>query len=198
MEETPLKRGSEPMHPVEVQPARPAMAGAISRLIAECVRGSYTGLLEGTAVQRLVAECSLPRIQAETGIPGGAPGWLGWLVATTPDGTVIGAAAGGVPLPGAGEVYRLCVSPQRRGNCVGSLLLAALTEQQREYDAETQAVTLLSEKDPAVGFFRCHGFQGSGTRLTRPLRAIADLSRHPDDRSEAHPMPALECCSGTC
>ncbi|UYQ66375.1 GNAT family N-acetyltransferase [Streptomyces peucetius] len=114
------------------------------------------------------SNCSLTRIRAEIGIPGGAPGWLGWLVAMEGD-RVVGAAAGGVPTAGEGELYTLCAALDRRGRDVGSTLLTAATELMLEHDAEQQSVTLHSEQDPTGGFFRRHGFTGSGTRLVRGL-----------------------------
>ncbi|MFJ9029463.1 GNAT family N-acetyltransferase [Streptomyces sp. NPDC102274] len=158
------------MPPVEVRPATPVEALAISRLLAEAIRDSYTGILEEPTVEHLVStNCSLTRIKAEIGIPGGVPGWLGWLVAIDTEGTVVGVAAGGVPTAGEGEVYSLCASPALRGTGIGTALLTAVTERIREHDAKRQAVSLHSEQDPARGFFVRQGFTGSGTRLLRGL-----------------------------
>lgn len=157
------------MHLVEVRSAMLAEAPAISRLLAEAIRDTYTDVLSESAVQHLVsANCSLAQIKAEIGIPGGAPGWLGWLVAV--DGErVIGAAAGGVPTAGEGELYSLCTAPDSRGRGVGTSLLAAATDRMLEHDAKRQAVTLHSEQDPTEGFFRRYGFDGTNRRLKRPL-----------------------------
>lgn len=157
------------MRPVEVRSATPVEAPAISRLLAEAIRNTYTDVLSEVAVQHLVSSnCSLTRIRAEIGIPGGAPGWLGWLVAMEGD-RVVGVAAGGVPVAGEGELYSLCTALDRRGQAVGSTLLAAATERMLDHDAKHQAVTLHSAQDPTEGFFRRHGFAGSGNRLMRSL-----------------------------
>ncbi|WP_434591260.1 GNAT family N-acetyltransferase [Streptomyces sp. A5-4] len=159
------------MHSVEVRPAVSAEASAISRLLATAIRDSYTGLLGSTDVERLVSRhCPLTRINAEIGIRGGAPGWLGWLVAVDADGTVLGTAAGGVPLAGHGELYALCMLPSRRHEGIGSTLLAAATDRMRAHQAERQSISLPTTKDPALPFYERHGFTGDGTRLARTLR----------------------------
>lgn len=157
------------MYSTEVRPATPAEAPAISRLLAEAIRDTYTDVLSAAGVSHLVSSnCSLPRIRAEIGIPGGAPGWLGWLVAAD-GGEVIGATAGGVPSAGEGELYALCVALDRRGEGVGAALLDAVTALERAQDAKRQTVTLHTAQDPTAGFFRHHGFEGADTRLTRAL-----------------------------
>ncbi|MGM0348724.1 GNAT family N-acetyltransferase [Streptomyces sp. Adlamb9] len=153
---------------VDVRSAAAVDAAPISQLLATVIRHSWTGVLADDEVDRLVGtNCSLPRIAAETGIPGGAPGWLGWLVVAEPDGRVVGAAAGGVPGPGQGEIYALCTAPDRRRRGIGSTLLGALTDRMRLHRARTQRVTLRSDDDPALPFFTAHGFTGGGRRPVR-------------------------------
>ncbi|MEU3313779.1 GNAT family N-acetyltransferase [Streptomyces sp. NPDC006662] len=155
----------------DVRTAAPGDAAAISRLLAEALREDYAGLLGEMRVRRLVADhCSLPRIRAEIGIPGGAPAWLGWLVAADADGTVVGAVSGGVPLPAEGEVYALCTAPDRRRRGVGTALLAAVGERMRAQGAASQRITLPAEGAPALPFFTHHGFTAlSPVRLGRSL-----------------------------
>ncbi|MFB6838193.1 GNAT family N-acetyltransferase [Streptomyces sp. NPDC056361] len=123
-------------------------------------------------MRRLIsAQCALPRIRAEIEIPGGAPGWLGWLVATDTEGAVVGVAAGGVPVPGEGEVYALAVAPGSRRTGVGTALLAAATDRMRAYDAHEQRVKLPVDTDPALPFYTHQGFTALAdpARLGRPL-----------------------------
>ncbi|MBA0053158.1 GNAT family N-acetyltransferase [Streptomyces sp. AJS327] len=158
---------------VEVRSATPADASTISWLLADSLRGSYSGLVDADTLSQLLhTHCSLERIKAEVGIPGGAPGWLGWLVAA--DGrTVVGVGAGGVPSPTQGEVYALGVALERRREGVGSSLLTALSERQRDHGAVSQAISLPCPAErvdaPGLPFLTARGFTGSGTRLARPL-----------------------------
>ncbi|MGW0392129.1 GNAT family N-acetyltransferase [Streptomyces sp. NPDC003042] len=146
-------------------------ATSISRLLAEGIRDSYGPALGETPVERLVSDhCSLPRIRAEIEIPGGAPGWLGWLVAVDADGVVVGAASGGVPVPAEGEVYAACAARGRRRQGIGTALLEAVTERMRAYGATSQRITLPVEQDPALPFLTRHGFTPlTPVRLSRAL-----------------------------
>ncbi|MFI8993333.1 GNAT family N-acetyltransferase [Streptomyces sp. NPDC053542] len=156
------------MSPVTVRPATPADAAAISQLLGQVIRDSYSGILDTSAVQQLVGtHCSLSRLHAEIGIPGGAPGWLGWLVAADASGRVVGAAAGGVPMPGEGELYALGTAPDQRHRKIGGTLLAEVTDRMRDHGALRQGFSLPCEQDPALPFFTRVGFERSGTRLTR-------------------------------
>ncbi|GAA1902561.1 hypothetical protein GCM10009716_10570 [Streptomyces sodiiphilus] len=148
------------MSAVDVRPAVDGDAAPVSRIVAEAIRDMYTPLLGEGAAELLAAEhCSLPRIRAEIGIPGGAPGWLGWLVADSGDGSLAGAAAGGVPCAGSGEIYVLCVAPARQRTGVGGSLLGALTSRQLRHGAALQYVSLPGPRSPAAfPFFARHGF----------------------------------------
>ncbi|MFI8518712.1 GNAT family N-acetyltransferase [Streptomyces sp. NPDC085481] len=159
------------MQLADVRAAAAADAATISRLLAESIRGSYTEILGEIPTGRLVStQCALSRIRAEIEIPGGAPGWLGWLVATGADGALVGVAAGGVPVPGEGELYALAVIPGARRGGVGTALLAAASERMREFGAARQRLTLPTEQDPALPFYERQGFAPlNPTRLNRSL-----------------------------
>ncbi|MER5806901.1 GNAT family N-acetyltransferase [Streptomyces sp. NPDC002033] len=155
----------------DVRTAAPGDATAISRLLAEAIRGAYGSLLGEIRAGRLVSDhCALPRIRAEIEIPGGAPGWLGWLVATDAKGSVLGAVSGGVPVASQGELYALCTAPGRRREGVGTALLEAATDRMRAHGATSQRIGLPAEGAPDLPFFTHHGFTGLGAvRFGRTL-----------------------------
>ncbi|MFI8515058.1 GNAT family N-acetyltransferase [Streptomyces sp. NPDC085460] len=146
-----------------VRTAAAGDATTISRLLADAIRSSYSGMLEEIPLRRLIStQCALPRIRAEIEIPGGAPGWLGWLVAESEEGRLVGAAACGVPVPGEGELYALAVEEGARRRGIGTALLAAATDRTRGYEAREQRVQLPVEADPALPFYRERGFASLG------------------------------------
>lgn len=155
----------------DVRTAAPGDASAISRLLAEAIRDGYGEALGEIRVGRLVSDhCALPRIRAEIGIPGGAPAWLGWLVAADTDGTVVGAVSGGVPVAAEGEVYALCVTPARQREGIGTALLEAATRLMRAHGATYQRITLPVEQAPVLPFLTRHGFDAlTPVRLGRAL-----------------------------
>lgn len=155
----------------DVRTAAPGDATAISRLLAEAIRGAYGGILGEIRVGLLVSDhCALPRIRAEIEIPGGAPGWLGWLVAADAKGSVVGAVSGGVPVASRGEVYALCTAPTRRREGIGTALLAAATDRMRAHGAASQGIGLPAEGAPDLPFFTHHGFTAlTPVRLGRTL-----------------------------
>ncbi|MFI8322858.1 GNAT family N-acetyltransferase [Streptomyces sp. NPDC085529] len=154
-----------------VRTAAAGDATPISRLLADAIRSSYAGMLEEIPLRRLIStQCALPRIRAEIEIPGGAPGWLGWLVAEDAEGRLVGVAACGVPVPGEGELYALAVEEGARRRGIGTALLAAATDRTRAYEAREQRVQLPVAADPALPFYRERGFAALGP--TRWGRAV--------------------------
>lgn len=72
--------------------------------------------------------------------------------------TVVGVIRGDRPEPGVGEIFSLYVHPDRQGEGVGSALLTALTERQRERGATDQWVYVFADHDDAIGFYDSKGF----------------------------------------
>ncbi|MFE3071963.1 GNAT family N-acetyltransferase [Streptomyces sp. NPDC059247] len=91
-------------------------------------------------------------------------------MATDAEGVIVGATAGGVPVPGEGEVYALAVTDGSRRRGVGTALLTAATERMRDHGALDQRVELPAAADPALPFYTRLGFSAlSPTRWSRPL-----------------------------
>ncbi|MCY0928842.1 GNAT family N-acetyltransferase [Streptomyces sp. H27-H1] len=155
----------------QVRTAASHDAASISRLLAEGIRDSYSEILGRPSTERLVSDqCALPRLRAEIEMPGGAPGWLGWLVAAGPDGVIHGVASGGVAVPAQGEIYALCTALGRRRSGIGTALLAAVTLRMVAYGATSQRIGLPVEQDPALPFFTHHDFaRVTPVRLGRTL-----------------------------
>jgi ribosomal protein S18 acetylase RimI-like enzyme len=136
-------------------------AEGIARVCAAGWRDTYRGLKEPERIEAVIAEYYTPeRISREIASP---EGWDGWIVAVEND-TVIGAGGGGITQPGVGEIFVLYLDPTRRGEGIGTLLLEAITEQQRSHGAREQWVSVEPENTKGLPFYRARDFEVRGKR----------------------------------
>jgi ribosomal protein S18 acetylase RimI-like enzyme len=136
-------------------------AEGIARVCAAGWRDTYHGLKEPERIEAVIAEYYAPeRIRREIAAP---EGWDGWIVAVEDD-TVIGAGGGGMTQPGVGEIFVLYLDPTRRGEGIGTLILDAITEQQRAQGAREQWVSVEPENTRGLPFYYTRGFQVRGKR----------------------------------
>ena len=144
------------MGPVRIRGARLEDAEGIARVCAAGWRDTYRGLKEPKRIEATIAEYYSPdRIRGEI-----APskGWDGWIVAVEDD-TVVGAGGGGLTEPGVGEVFVLYLDPTRRGEGIGTLLLDAITAQQRFQGAREQWVSVEPDNAKGLPFYCARGFE---------------------------------------
>ena len=112
-------------------------------------------------IEAVIAEYYTPeRIGREIAAP---EGWDGRIVAVEGD-TVVGAGGGGMTEPGVGEIFVLYLDPARRGEGIGTLLLDAITEQQRAQGAREQWVSVEPENAKGLPFYDARGFEVQGQR----------------------------------
>jgi len=109
----------------------------------------------------VIAEyCEPERIRREIAAP---EGWNGWIVAVE-DETVVGAGGGGMTEPGVGEIFVLYIDPTRRGEGIGTLILDAITEEQRAQGAREQWVSVEPENKKGLPFYFARSFELRGQR----------------------------------
>jgi ribosomal protein S18 acetylase RimI-like enzyme len=136
-------------------------AEGIAHTCAAGWRDTYEGLYPSERIESVIAEYyAVDRIAAEIVSP---QGWHGWTVAVD-DGRVVGAGGGGMIEPGVGEVFVLYLDPARRREGIGSLLLDAITDQQRADGAHEQWVSVEPENAKGLPFYRARGFKPAGER----------------------------------
>ena len=144
-----------------IRRAEPDDADGIARVCAEGWRDTYSGIYAPEHIESVIAEYYAPqRITAEIIAP---EGWDGWNVALE-DRRVVGAGGGGMIDAGVGEIFVLYVDPKRRGEGI-SLVLDAITEQQRVHGAREQWVSVEPENAKGLPFYFARGF---GLRGKRP------------------------------
>jgi GNAT superfamily N-acetyltransferase len=153
---------------VIIRRAVPGDASGIARVCAEGWRDTYQDIYAPEEIEKVIADYYTPeRITAEIIAP---EGWDGWIVAVE-RAKVIGAGGGGMTDQGISEIFVLYLDPSRRGEGIGSLLLDAITEQQRAQGAREQWVSVEPENKKGLPFYLARGFRVLGNRPawgTRP------------------------------
>ncbi|WP_053363312.1 GNAT family N-acetyltransferase [Bacillus sp. FJAT-27251] len=84
-------------------------------------------------------------------------GWDGWFVALEED-HVVGAIGGGSVGESESEVFVLYLDPGRRGEGIGTKLLEALTEVQRQKGASKQWVSVAKGNMKGIPFYEARKF----------------------------------------
>ena len=84
--------------------------------------------------------------------------WQGYVVALEDD-EVIGAGGGGMITDTSGEVFVLYLNPNRRNEGIGTLLLDAITKQQKDLKATEQWVSIQKDNQKGIPFYEARGFQ---------------------------------------
>ncbi|GAB3048305.1 GNAT family N-acetyltransferase [Virgibacillus ainsalahensis] len=87
-----------------------------------------------------------------------ADGWDGYFVALD-DGKVVGAIGGGMIAPDKSEVFVLYLESGRRGEGIGTKLLAHLTDVQKEKGAIEQWVSVQKGNHKGIPFYEARAFQ---------------------------------------
>src|SRR5207342_2826827 len=141
---------------ITIRRAEPEDATGIARVCAEGWRDTYRDIYEPERIEEAIADhYAVDRIAAEATA---SHGWDGWIVAVD-EGTVVGAGGGGMIEPGVGEVFVLYLDPTRRREGIGSLLLDAISEQQRAHGAHEQWVSVDPDNAKGLPFYLPRGFQ---------------------------------------
>jgi ribosomal protein S18 acetylase RimI-like enzyme len=146
---------------VVVRRAVPGDADGIAGTCAAGWRDTYRDIYPAERIESVIAEYYTPdRIAAEIVAP---QEWDGWIVAVE-DGRVVGAGGGGMIEPGVGEIFVLYLDPDRRREGIGTLLLDAITDQQRAQGAHEQWVSVDPDNAKGLPFYRARGFVVAGER----------------------------------
>jgi len=92
------------------------------------------------------------------------------------DGKAIGIACGIVHSEDddTAKIYQMWVQPDKRGQGIGKLLLNRLLEWAESAELDKVELTVTTNNDDAVRFYRCTGFTNIGE--LEPLRSGSELS----------------------
>lgn len=144
---------------------RPATAADVPAIIDVCTAGAgfiMEPLLPAAVIARQSELFySADRVRREVDPAHFSPEWQGYLVAELA-GRVIGAAGGGMIAEGIGCLYVIFLDLDVRRRGIGTLLLDAVTAQQRALGARRQRVHVLAGNHDARQFYEAHGFTQIG------------------------------------
>ncbi|MEC1794523.1 GNAT family N-acetyltransferase [Bacillus mojavensis] len=128
----------------------------ISKVCSDANWATYRDIYPKDYLESIIREFYNPdRILKE--VSSSTKGWGGYFVALEND-TVIGAGAGGMISDTSGEIYVLYLSPDRRNEGIGSLLLDAITKQQKEFHATEQWISVQKGNQKGIPFYEAKGF----------------------------------------
>ncbi|MFS0561021.1 GNAT family N-acetyltransferase [Terribacillus sp. 179-K 1B1 HS] len=137
---------------MEIKKAETAHAAAIARICAKGWRQTVEGKLSEEAQNRTVGHWyNLERVKED--IDTGGYGYVAMA-----GETVVGVIGGGVTAPETGAVFVLYVEEKSRYQGTGTLLLEALTQDQKKQGARTQWVSVQEGNQLAIPFYEARGF----------------------------------------
>ncbi|WP_035427498.1 MULTISPECIES: GNAT family N-acetyltransferase [Sediminibacillus] len=142
---------------ITIKKAQPEHAAGIARVCTVANWATYRNIRSTTYIERVIEEFyNEPRILKE--IEQTSRSWGGWFVAME-EGNVIGAAGGGMTEEKEAEIYVLYLDPERRNEGIGTMLLEAVTEQQKQLGAIKQWVSVAEGNQKAIPFYEARSFQ---------------------------------------
>ncbi|MEN2767581.1 GNAT family N-acetyltransferase [Ornithinibacillus xuwenensis] len=129
----------------------------IAKVCTDATRATYRDIYTDEQIETIIKEFYKPeRILKEVSTT--TEGWGGYFVAVEDD-VVIGAGGGGMIRKDVGEIYVLYLKPDRRNEGIGTYLVHAITEQQKEYHAKEQWVSVQKGNEKGIPFYEAKGFQ---------------------------------------
>ena len=135
----------------DVLPADYVEANVSGRYDADRIVGQIDGTGDTGGIGQWLVALDRDPDESDAGSPGAD--------SAGPSESVVGTVRDDRPEPGVGEVSGLYVHPDWQGAGVGSRLLSALTERQREDGVVEQHTYAFADNDAAIGFYESKGFE---------------------------------------
>jgi GNAT superfamily N-acetyltransferase len=142
---------------IHIQKANPSHVQGIKKVCSDGNWATYREIYTKEYIERVISEYyNHERILDE--VTTSDRHWGGYFVAVEND-EVIGAGGGGMIGDTDGEVYVLYLDPSRRNEGIGTLLLDAITQQQKEeFHASKQWVSVQKGNQKGIPFYEARGF----------------------------------------
>ncbi|MCA0149641.1 GNAT family N-acetyltransferase [Rossellomorea vietnamensis] len=149
---------------IHIQKANRSHVQGIKKVCSEVNRATYRDIYTKEYIERVIEEFyNEERILKE--VTSLDRHWGGYYVALEND-EVIGAGGGGMISETEGELYVLYLDPTRRNEGIGTLLLEAITQQQKEeFHASKQWVSVQEGNEKGIPFYEARGFVYENAQL---------------------------------
>lgn len=142
---------------IKICKANPIHVQGIAKVCSDGYRATYGETHSREYIDRIINEFyNTERILDE--VTKNSRYWGGYFVAVEND-EVVGAGGGGMINDTAGEVFVLYLNPNRRNEGIGTMLLQAITKQQKEeFNASEQWVSVQKGNEKGIPFYEARGF----------------------------------------
>jgi GNAT superfamily N-acetyltransferase len=142
---------------IKIFKADPSHVHGIAKVCSDGYHATYGETHSKEYIERIISEFyKTDRIVDE--VTKTSRYWGGYFVALDND-EVVGAGGGGMINDTAGEVFVLYLDPNRRNEGIGTMLLEAITKQQKEeYNASEQWVSVQKGNEKGIPFYEARGF----------------------------------------
>lgn len=142
---------------ITIQKATASHVAGISKVCTASYWATYGETYSKAYIEKVIREFyNHDRILDE--VTEESSSWGGYFVAIEND-EVIGAGGGGMIGDTSGEIFVLYIDPSRRNEGIGSMLLDAITTQQKQYNATEQWVSVQKGNNKGIPFYEARGFQ---------------------------------------
>lgn len=142
---------------IKICKANPIHVQGIVKVCSEGYRATYSETYSQEYIERIIEEFyNTERVLNE--VTNTNRYWGGYFVALE-NVEVVGAGGGGMINDTAGEVFVLYLNPNRRNEGIGTKLLDAITNQQKEeFKASEQWVSVQKGNVKGIPFYEARGF----------------------------------------
>lgn len=142
---------------IKICKANPNHVEGIAKVCIEGYWATYSNIYSKDYIEKVIKDFyNKERILNE--VTHSSKEWGGYFVALE-NGEVIGAGGGGMISDTSGELFVLYLKPNRRNEGIGTLLLNAITNQQKEFGAKEQWVSVQKGNQKGIPFYEAKGFQ---------------------------------------
>ncbi|MEK5038666.1 GNAT family N-acetyltransferase [Sporosarcina sp. FSL K6-3457] len=141
---------------IHILKASPSHVAGIAKVCSDGYRATYKETHSKAYIEGIIKEFyNHERILKE--VTETSKQWGGYFVALE-ENEVIGAGGGGLVEDVSGEIFVLYLNPTRRNEGIGTMIVDAITKQQKGFNATEQWVSVSKGNQKGIPFYEAKGF----------------------------------------